>query len=123
MNCFAKQVLGACRRGLATVVLAGLLTLMSFSAGLSPSYAAAEPPNPAVNQEVERAYNVYGQETGTQEEIYQQRLKNGENPETMPDPYKRVPSLADKSKEVPETSALETTISRARELIDNVTGQ
>ncbi|MBD2258033.1 hypothetical protein [Pseudanabaena sp. FACHB-2040] len=121
MKCFAERVLGVCRRGLAAVVLAGLLTLISLGTGLQPSYAAAEPPNPAVNQEVERAYNVYGQETGAQEEIYQQRLREGENPETMPDPYKRVPSLADKTKEVPETSALETTVSRLRELIDNAT--
>ena len=123
MNCFANRVWSGCRQSLAALLLAGLISLMGLGWGAAPSYAAASVPNPMANQEVERAYNVFGPETGAQEEVYQQRLKEGQDPEHMPDPYKRVPSLADKTKEVPETSPLETTVSRVRELIDNATDQ
>ncbi|HEY9736326.1 MAG TPA: hypothetical protein V6D06_08590 [Trichocoleus sp.] len=112
----AASVWSIARSALIMLMLAVTLTLSSLWLGLAPGYAA-ETPDP--EEQVGRAYDEFGQSTGIREEIYQERLQEGQDPEKMPKPYKRVPSFADSSKEVPPTSALETTVSRVREAVEN----
>ncbi|HEY9879930.1 MAG TPA: hypothetical protein V6D29_15860 [Leptolyngbyaceae cyanobacterium] len=119
MKRFISQVWGTYRSVFLGLALIAMLVLPLFWLDLQPSYAASAQANN--ENPVDRAYEEFSLEAGNQEEIYQERLKQGEDPEKMPGPFKRVPSLADSSKEVPETSAVETTISRVRELVDNVT--
>ena len=80
------------------------------------------PPSERVNSEeaIERAYE-FGEGAGIREEIYQEKERKGENPATMPKPYRR-DIKADKTA-VPETSLLEETIDKGRELVEKVTGK
>lgn len=121
MKRFISQVWGTYRSVFLGLALIALFVLPLFWLDLQPSYAANSGGQGSNDGPVDRAYEEFSLEAGNQEEIYQQRLKEGQDPEKMPGPFKRVPSLADSSKEVPETSAVETTISRVRELVDNVT--
>lgn len=109
------------RSALLMLMLAVTLTLSSLWLGLTPGYAAENQPD--AEEQIERAYDEFGQSTGNREEIYQERLQEGQDPEKMPKPYKRVPSFADANKEVPPTSALETTISRVREAVQDTVGR
>ena len=103
--------------------LIALLLVPSFFLVGQSSYASTYVPeqlNP--DDQVERGYDAYGEDAGTQEDIYQQRLQEGQNPEKMPKPYNRVRDITGK-KEVPETSLLETSVSKARGIVDRVTGK
>ena len=105
------------------VALVALLLLPSFFLLGQPSYASPFAPDRLnSDDQVERGYDAYGEDAGTQEEIYQQRLNEGQDPEKMPKPYKRVRDITGK-KEVPETSLLETSVSKARGLVDKATGK
>ncbi|HEY9877861.1 MAG TPA: hypothetical protein V6D29_05360 [Leptolyngbyaceae cyanobacterium] len=121
MKRFISQVWGTYRSVFLGLALIALLVVPLYWLDLQPSYAASAKPELSNENPVDRAYEEFSLEAGIQEEIYQERLKQGEDPEKMPGPFKRVPSLADSSKEVPETSAVETTISRVRELVEDVT--
>lgn len=91
-----------------------------FAAIAQPSIAADNSASERLTTEerLDRAFDEYGTTTGIQEEIYQKRLSEGQDPEKMPKPYKRI--VGTNNKEVPETSALETSISKVRELVDKV---
>ena len=101
------------------ILVLALVTLLNLS-GLflvfnPPSLAIPESPYQLTNEDkLDRAYDGYGADSGIREEIYQERLKEGQNPEEMPKPFKRIKDL---NKEVPETSLLETTVSKVRELV------
>jgi hypothetical protein len=86
--------------------------------GLAPAQAMADT-NPSQDA-IDRAYDVRVS-SGQYEEAYQQRLQDGQDPEKMSRAFERVPSFADKTKEVPETSALEKIVSKTREAVDSVT--
>ena len=75
---------------------------------------------PTSEEAIERAYE-FGEGAGIREEVYQQKVQKGENPATMPKPYRR-DIKADKTA-VPETSLLEETIDKGREVIEKVTGK
>lgn len=102
------------------IIVLALVTLLNLS-GLfilfnTPSLAIPDSPYQLTNEDkIERAYDAYGADSGIREEIYQERLKSGQNPEQMPKPFKRIKDL--NNKEVPETSLLETTVSKVRELV------
>lgn len=103
-----------------TLVAAALFTLMTVTSWMGLSQISLAAPNsagtlPPEDQE-ERAYDDYGTTTGLQEDIYQQRLKEGQNPEKMPKPYKRIKDA--QGKEVPETSFVEKSVSKVRQLVD-----
>lgn len=116
MRFFLSSGQELCRK----ILVLALVTLLNLS-GLfllfnPPSLAIPDSPNQLTNEDkIERAYDGYGADSGIREEIYQERLKEGENPEKMPKPFKRIKDL--NNKEVPETSLLETTVSKVRELV------
>jgi hypothetical protein len=107
------------------LLVLALVTLLNLSGlfGLfaAPSYAIN---SDRLNQEEQRdrAYDGFGPDAGIEEEVYQQRLREGQDPEKMPKPYKRIESLSNR-KEVPQTSAVETAVSKTRELLEDVTGK
>jgi hypothetical protein len=109
-------------RKLLVLTLVTLLNLSGlFGLFTAPSYATNT--NQLTSEEQsDRAYDGFGPDAGIEEEVYQQRLQEGQDPEKMPKPYKRIESLKDR-KEVPQTSALETAVSKTRELVDGVTGK
>ncbi|MBW4422531.1 MAG: hypothetical protein KME13_25520 [Myxacorys californica WJT36-NPBG1] len=104
-------------RTLAVAVLLTLLTMTSWI-GLSQASFAAPSASNAVSPEdqEERAYDGFSTSTGIQEDTYQQRLQEGQDPEKMPKPYKRIKDA--QGKEVPETSFVEKSVSKVRQLID-----
>ena len=109
------------KRFLSTAI-AVLLTVWVGITGLlllpypSPAVAA-----PAQEEQLDRAYEEFGQTTGLQEEIFQERVQEGENPEELPKPYKRIRNF--EGKEVPPTSLLEKTVSKAKNVVEQVKGE
>lgn len=102
---------------LATLVLSTLLYLpLSHLLGVQPAYAASTRNNQDTQETIERAYEEFGGDAGAREEIYRQRIQEGQDPEKMPRAFRHVESYADR-KEVPETSLLETTVSKTRQLL------
>lgn len=111
-------------RGMLAIVLAVLLLAASgFTALTQPSNAGYPGEKLNTEEQIDRAYDGFGQDAGREEEIYRQRLNEGQNPEKMPKPFKRIPSVEDKNKEVPQTSGLETAVSKVRGAIDSATGK
>ena len=100
------------RRG--TVVLLVALLVLGFVS--RSSFAETLTPE----EKIDRAYET-SESTGIAEEIYQQRLKEGQNPEKMPKPFRRVVDL--EGKEVPETSLIEDSVAKVREAVEKVTGK
>ena len=82
------------RRG-AIVFAVSMLVVMGWMA--QPSFADSL----TLEEKIDRAYEE-SEGTGIAEEVYQQRLQAGQNPEKMPKPYTRIVDL--EGKEVPETS-------------------
>lgn len=107
-------------------VILALLTFLNLPMLLAfpgqPAYAADTGSTLSSQESIERAYEEFGEATGIREEVYQQRLSEGQNPEKMPKPYKRVESFADR-KEVPATSLVETAVSKTRSVVEKATGQ
>ncbi len=105
---------------LSLVTLIGLSGLFLFFQ--QPSYAATATSNQlSREEEIDRAYE-YRQGAGEREEIYQKRLEEGQNPEKMPKPFERILDL-NEQKEVPETSLVEKSVSKVREIIEGETSQ
>jgi hypothetical protein len=112
MTITLRNVIG---KTLMALAIATLLYLpLSNVFGVQPSYAASTTSNS--QGEVERAYEEFGEDAGIREEIYQQRLQEGQNPEKMPRPYGHIESFADRT-EVPETSLVEKTVSKVRQVL------
>lgn len=112
-------------RQILTLALVALIQLsgMFFVFG-QPSYAASSSSAQLNSEEkLDRAFDGFSEGAGQAESIYQERLNEGQDPEKMPKPFKRIQSLENKNKEVPATSLLETTVSRVREFADTVTNQ
>ncbi|BAU14238.1 hypothetical protein LEP3755_47840 [Leptolyngbya sp. NIES-3755] len=109
-------VLFAFRRILSIAVL---ITVITFGFVTLPSNAATQS---SVNSEAatDRAYEET-EAAGIQEEIYQQRLQEGQDPEKMPQPFKRIVDA--QGKEVPQTSLVETSVSKVRELTKKISGE
>lgn len=105
------------KRRAAIVLLATVLIWLSSFAFLSPAATAAPEVGAGqpADESIDRAYSQFSQEAGLQEEIFQKRMQEGENPDKLPQPYKRIESLDDR--EVPETSLVETAVSKARQLV------
>jgi hypothetical protein len=99
-----------------TVTNFGLLTLPSHAATLS-SQASGQI---SAEDKTDRAYEET-EAAGLQEEIYQQRVQEGQRPEAMPQPFKRIVDA--KGKEVPQTSWIETSVSKARQLTQKMMGE
>ena len=98
-----------------TIVFAvSLLVMMGWMA--QPSFADSLTPE----EKIDRAYEE-SEGTGIAEEVYQQRLQAGQNPEKMPKPYTRIADL--EGKEVPETSFVEKSVSKVRDAIEKATGK
>lgn len=110
------------RRTIAIVSLVALFTVSNFVFLNLPSYASHLSSSPSISAEeqIDRAFEET-EAAGIQEEIYQQRLQEGQNPEQMPKPFKRIVDA--EGKEVPETSLIETSVSKVRELTQKVTGK
>lgn len=103
------------RQAIAIVTIFALcifITLPSDAASMSSSVSAEE--------RLDRAYEET-EAAGIQEEIYQQRLQEGQNPEKMPKPYKRIVDA--EGKEVPETSLIETSVSKIQQLTKKIAGE
>lgn len=100
--------------GFLATVLIGLSSCFGFwmpIANAAPSVGNGQP----ADETIDRAYSQFSQEAGLQEEIFQKRLQEGENPEKLRQPYKRIENF--KGEEVPETSLVETAVSKARQLV------
>ena len=96
-----------------TIVFAvSLLVMMGWMA--QPSFADSL----TSEEKIDRAYEE-SEGTGIAEEVYQQRLQSGQNPENMPKPYIRMINL--EGKEVPETSFVEKSVSKVRDAVEKVT--
>lgn len=112
------------RQAMAIVALVVLLAVPSLVFLSSPSYAATVSSQSSnsidTEEKTDRAYDET-EAAGIQEDIYQQRLQEGQNPEKMPKPFKRIVDA--QGKEVPETSFIETSVSKVRELTKKVTGE
>lgn len=102
------------------VILVGVSSFF-LSLGQPDGLAATLENQPAPTEQTDRAYE-FRIGAGIREEAYQQRVRDGEDPEKMPEPFERVPSFKDK-REVPQTSGVEKTVSKTRELIEKVTNQ
>lgn len=115
----------------AAVVLVSLVILSSFFL-VQPSYAAntpsfskpldpsSMPENPSYSpltpeEKVDRAYDLRVG-VGMEEELRQKKLREGQSLENVPAPYKRVTGA--EGKEVPDTSLLETTVGKIKELVE-----
>lgn len=112
------------RQAIAITTLVALLTLSNLGFLTQPSYAAAASSQVSnsisTEDQTDRAYEET-EAAGIQEEIYQQRLQEGQNPDKMPKPFKRIVDA--QGKEVPETSLIETSVSKVREFTKKVTGE
>jgi hypothetical protein len=105
-----------------TFALALVLQFSSLFLLHQPSFAATNTTEQSTNEEkIERAYDEFGEDAGMREEAYQRRLNKGENPEKMPKPYKHIVDL--EGKEVPQTSLVEASVSKAKGLVEKVTGK
>ncbi|MBD2103143.1 hypothetical protein [Leptolyngbya sp. FACHB-261] len=108
------------RQKVLMIALISLIQLSGLFLFLQPGYAAETPGQSlSAGEKVERAYDGYSQNSGVREETYLQKVDAGQDPEKLPEPYKRITSLD--GKEVPKTSALESTVSKVRNLVDRVT--
>lgn len=96
------------------IVLSGL-AVVGFAAPSSASPSELTP-----DEQIDRAYEL-STSTGLEEEIYQERLQEGQDPEAMPKPFRRVRDAEGRA--VPETSLLEKTIDKAREAVDDRKGK
>ncbi|MBD2092801.1 hypothetical protein H6F67_23405 [Microcoleus sp. FACHB-1515] len=103
-------------RSLQKALAIALLAVMLFGLGEFAAQAATT----SADEAIDRAYTL-SEEAGLQEEIYQQRLEEAESPDNLPKPYERVLDL--NGNPVPETSLVEKTVEKARELIEDVTGE
>lgn len=108
------------RQTIAIATLFVLLTVSNFIFLNLPSYAAQSSSSISAEDKIDRAYEET-EAAGIQEEIYQQRLQEGQNPEKMPKPFKRIVDA--QGKEVPETGLIETSVSKVRELTKKVAGE
>lgn len=97
--------------------MGGCLLPLTGAATAAPTMGNGQ----AADEQIDRAYSEFSQEAGLQEEIFQKRVEEGENPESLPQPYKRIQSLTDR--EVPETSLVETAVSKTRQLVNDLKGQ
>lgn len=113
-------VLSVLRRAIVVVALIALFTVSNFVFLNLPSYAASSQSSISAEEKIDRAYEET-EAAGIQEEIYQQRLQEGQTPEMMRGPLKRTVDV--EGKEVPETSLVETSVSKVRELTKKVTGK
>lgn len=124
MVSFLSRLPRPLRQTIAIATLAMLLTVSNLVFLNLPSYAAtmSSQASNSLNLEdkADRAYEA-SEAAGIQEEIYQQRLQEGQNPEKMPKPYKRIVDA--QGKEVPETSFVEKSVSKVRELTKQVVGE
>jgi hypothetical protein len=114
------------RRTIVPVMLLALITVSTWVGFVNqPSFAATVSSTASnsisTEEKTNRAYDEYSEAAGIQEDVYQQRLKEGQDPEKMPKPYKRIKDS--QGKEVPETSFVEKSVSKVRGLVDNVSGQ
>ncbi len=105
---------GQIMRQSAIVLMVALLILLGFVN--QPSFAQMLTPE----EKIDRAYEE-SEATGIAEEIYQQRLKEGQNPEKMPKPFKHLVDL--EGKEVPDTSITEKAVTTVRNAVEKVTGK
>lgn len=96
------------------VLMVTMLIMLGFVN--QPSFAQELTPE----EKIDRAYEE-SEATGIAEEIYQQRLKEGQNPEKMPKPFKHIVDL--EGKEVPDSSITEKAVAGVREAIEKVTGK
>lgn len=108
------------RRIMTIATVIAFLALTNFAFLTLPVHAASGSTGVSAEEQIDRAYEET-EAAGIQEEIYQQRLKEGENPEKMPGPFKR--TISAEGKEVPQTSLIETSVSKVRELTQKVTGK
>ncbi|HEY9698564.1 MAG TPA: hypothetical protein V6D10_14975 [Trichocoleus sp.] len=108
---------------LLSTTIALLLTVWVWVTGslILPHFASDALAAPQQEERLDRAYEEFGQGAGLQEEIFQERVQQGENPEDLPKPYKRIKNF--EGKEVPPTSLLEKTVSKAQDLVEKVTGK
>lgn len=104
-------------RSLRRILAIALLAVMLFGLG---GFAAEAAPSVDAEEAIDRAYTL-SEEAGLQEEIYQERLEEAESPDNLPKPYERILDLD--GNPVPETSLVEKTVEKARELIEDVTGE
>jgi hypothetical protein len=105
-----KQVL---RQGI-TLCFAVLISWLGLSIAVTaPSHAGSSGLTP--EDQLDRAYE-YTERAGQEEEIYRERLEEGQDPESMPKPFRRIEDL--QGQEVPETSSLETAVSKVRSLVE-----
>ncbi|GAP98470.1 hypothetical protein [Leptolyngbya sp. NIES-2104] len=107
------------RRIMTIATIIALVAMTSFGVLTLPAHAASSS-GVSSQEQIDRAYEET-EAAGIQEEIYQQRLREGENPEKMPKPFKRIVDA--EGKEVPQTSLIETSVSKVRELTQKVTGK
>lgn len=106
-----------CRRVMTIATVAALIAVTSFGFLTLPAQAAS---GVSEEEKLDRAYEET-EAAGIQEEIYQQRLKEGQNPEKMRGAFKRVVDA--EGKEVPQTSFVETSVSKVRELTKKIAGE
>jgi hypothetical protein len=81
-----------------------------------PAYAASSSPDPAAEAKIDRAYE-FSEEAGIREEIYQERLEEGQNLKDAPKPFQRIEGT--NHREVPKTSFVEEATSKVRELFNS----
>lgn len=113
------------RQTMTIVTLVALITVSNLVFLNLPSHAAtlisqSSDESSSPQAKIDRAYQE-DEAAGIREEIYQQRLQEGQNPENMPKPYKRIVDA--QGKEVPETSLIETSVSKVRQLTKKIAGE
>ncbi|MGF1481275.1 MAG: hypothetical protein ACFB4I_17625 [Cyanophyceae cyanobacterium] len=122
------------RRRILAIALASCLMLSCLMGLQQPSFAASalytQPENPGPErpltprtssykpltpeEKIDRAYDLR-EGVGMEEEFFQEEVQEGNNPENMPAPYKRVTGA--EGQKVPETSPLEEIVGKVREAI------
>lgn len=98
-----------------SAIVVAVLMLVTIGLIVQPSFADSLTPE----EKIDRAYEE-SEATGIAEEIYQKRLQEGQNPEKLPQPYKRIVDL--EGKEVPETSFIEKSVTTVRDTVEKITG-
>lgn len=98
-----------------------LLLFISFTHLLTFQQQAvwADPPSQSLSAEekLQRAYDVYDQDAGMREEIYQQKMREQQDAEKVPRSLERIQDL--RGKDVPETSVVETAVSKVKQLLQS----
>ena len=120
-------ILKMLRQRITAIALATLIAVSGlFFLSIAPSYAAQDPDYKALTpqdssykpltpeEKIDRAYDLR-EGVGMEEEIFQEKLSEGQNPEKLPNPYKRVKGVD--GQEVPETSLLEEAVGKVKELV------